>query len=161
MSEKSVKSKQAKPKRASASKASGRKGAEPSVLGSLSSTRPNRLGRRREGAEPVAAAARKPAAARTRSANGAAKPRKPAARREPAAAGSGPTAVSSGSPRLRRPAPPPQGHAVPEPERGPAGPPTGIELVTTAVQAAGEVAQIGFTVGGQILKRAVGRLPRP
>jgi len=143
MSEKSVKSKRAKPKQ---------RASEPSVLGSLPSTRPNRLGRRRDAAEP---------AARTRTAKrAAAKPPKPA-RREPAATRSAPTAVSSGSPRLRRPAPPPQGHAVPEPERAPGGPPTGIELVTTAVQAAGEVAQIGFTVGGQILKRAVGRLPRP
>jgi hypothetical protein len=33
--------------------------------------------------------------------------------------------------------------------------------VTTAVQAAGELAQIGITVGGQLLKRAAGRLPRP
>jgi hypothetical protein len=33
--------------------------------------------------------------------------------------------------------------------------------VTTVVQAAGELAQIGLTVGGQVLKRAVSRLPRP
>jgi hypothetical protein len=32
--------------------------------------------------------------------------------------------------------------------------------VTTAVQAAGELAQIGLTMSGQMLKRAVGRLPR-
>ena len=40
------------------------------------------------------------------------------------------------------------------------GRPTGVELVTTAVQAAGELAQIGLTIGGQILKRATERLPR-
>ncbi len=40
-------------------------------------------------------------------------------------------------------------------------PPTGTELVTTAIQAAGELAQIGLTVGGQVLKRAVKRLPKP
>ena len=45
-------------------------------------------------------------------------------------------------------------------ERG-ASPPTGTELVTTAIQAAGELAQIGLTVGGQVLKRAVNRLPKP
>jgi hypothetical protein len=33
--------------------------------------------------------------------------------------------------------------------------------VTTAVQAAGELAQIGFTVGRQVLKRATNRIPRP
>ena len=39
--------------------------------------------------------------------------------------------------------------------------PGGVELVTTAVQAAGELAQIGLSIGGQILKRAVKRLPKP
>jgi hypothetical protein len=39
--------------------------------------------------------------------------------------------------------------------------PTGTELVTTAVRAAGQVAQIGLAIGGQILKRAADRLPRP
>jgi hypothetical protein len=33
--------------------------------------------------------------------------------------------------------------------------------VTTAIQATGELARIGLTVGGQVLKRAVDRLPRP
>ncbi|HYM57446.1 MAG TPA: hypothetical protein VES79_05735 [Solirubrobacteraceae bacterium] len=41
------------------------------------------------------------------------------------------------------------------------GPPSGTELVTTAIQAAGELAQIGLTVGGQIIRRAVDRLPKP
>jgi hypothetical protein len=39
--------------------------------------------------------------------------------------------------------------------------PSGVELVTTAVQAAGELTQIGLTIGGQIIKRAVDRLPKP
>jgi hypothetical protein len=39
--------------------------------------------------------------------------------------------------------------------------PSGMELVTTAVQAAGELTQIGLTIGGRILKRAVDRLPKP
>ena len=33
--------------------------------------------------------------------------------------------------------------------------------MTTAIQAAGELAQIGLAVGGQVLKRAVDKLPRP
>jgi hypothetical protein len=41
------------------------------------------------------------------------------------------------------------------------GPPSGPQLVTTAIQAVGEIAQIGVTVGGQVLKRAARRLPRP
>jgi hypothetical protein len=40
-------------------------------------------------------------------------------------------------------------------------PPRGTELVTTTIQAVGELAQIGFTVGGRALKRAVDRLPKP
>jgi hypothetical protein len=39
--------------------------------------------------------------------------------------------------------------------------PSGVELATTAVRAAGEVAQLGLTVGGEVLKRVVRRLPRP
>jgi hypothetical protein len=41
------------------------------------------------------------------------------------------------------------------------GRPSGVEIVTTAVQAAGELTQIGLTIGGQIVKRAVERLPKP
>ena len=33
--------------------------------------------------------------------------------------------------------------------------------MTTAVQAAGELAQVGFTIGGQLIKRALDRVPRP
>jgi len=66
-----------------------------------------------------------------------------------------PTAVSPGSPPLRvrrvTDAPPPK----------PLAAPTGTELVTTTIRAAGELAQIGFTLGGQALKRAVDRIPRP
>ncbi len=40
-------------------------------------------------------------------------------------------------------------------------PPSGTDLVSTVVQAAGELAQVGLTVGGQILKRAVEKLPKP
>jgi hypothetical protein len=41
------------------------------------------------------------------------------------------------------------------------GRPSGVELVTTAVQAAGEITQIGLAIGGRLLKRAVDRLPKP
>ena len=94
-----------------------------SVLGGLSSSRPERLGAPRNGA----AAKRK------------AKPR--------------PKAVRAASPPLktRRTLPPPQ----------PIGAPKGTELVTTTIRAAGELTQIGFTLTGQILKRAVDRIPRP
>jgi hypothetical protein len=66
-----------------------------------------------------------------------------------------PKPVSKVSPALERPA------APPPPPQPAAQPPRGTELITTAVQATGELAKIGLTIGGQILKRAAGRLPRP
>ena len=39
--------------------------------------------------------------------------------------------------------------------------PRGTELVTTTIQAVGELAQLGLTMSGRVLKRAVDRLPRP
>jgi len=41
------------------------------------------------------------------------------------------------------------------------GRPSGVELATTAVKAAGEVAQLRIAIGGHVLKRVVDRLPRP
>ena len=46
----------------------------------------------------------------------------------------------------------------PSPE---SGRPSGVELAATAVKAAGEVAQLGLTIGGQVLKRVADRLPKP
>jgi hypothetical protein len=39
--------------------------------------------------------------------------------------------------------------------------PRGTDLIGTAVQAAGELAQIGIAAGGRALKSAIQRLPRP
>jgi hypothetical protein len=36
-----------------------------------------------------------------------------------------------------------------------------VELAATAVKAAGEVAHLGVTIGGEVLKQVVKRLPRP
>jgi hypothetical protein len=106
----------------------------PSVLGTLPASRPERIGRPR-GSKAVA------------------KPR-PEAKAKPRATAR-PAAVSPGSPPLRvrrvTDGPPPK----------PLPAPTGTELVTTTIRAAGELAQIGFTLGGQALKRAVDRIPRP
>ena len=41
------------------------------------------------------------------------------------------------------------------------GRPSGVQLAATAVRAAGEVAQLGVTLGGELLKGVVKRLPRP
>lgn len=48
----------------------------------------------------------------------------------------------------------------PPPER-PSGPLSGGELVGTVVQAAGELGQIGLTLGAQAVKNAVKKLPKP
>ncbi|HET6548987.1 MAG TPA: hypothetical protein VFG79_11045 [Solirubrobacter sp.] len=77
---------------------------------------------------------------------------KPAPKRRAAAA----------KPRPVRPAAPPlRARRAAEPPPQPLGAPKGTELVTTTIRAAGELAQIGFTVGGRVLKRAVDRIPRP
>jgi hypothetical protein len=134
MSQKSAKKKTKKATRASA---------DPSVLGSLRSTRPTRLGGdRRVSAKPAAAAstatATKPKASKPRPAKKVAP--KPAAKAAP-------------KPAPKVPTPPPTEH--------PSGPPRGPEIVTTAVQAAGELAQIGAGLGGRLIKRAAKRIPRP
>jgi hypothetical protein len=143
MSDKSGKTK--KPKKSTA--------AQPSVLGSLPATRPDRLGRRNAAstakpAAPTAATATKP------------KPKPKATRSTAASRAATAEKAAAEKRRADRPAasppPPPQD----EPRRV-TGPPRGPELVTTAIQAAGEIAHIGITVSGQVLKRAARRIPRP
>jgi hypothetical protein len=114
------------------------KPADAGVLGSLPSTRPARIGGERRTPAPT-------------------KARTTAARERPR---SKVTATRPAAPRTKaadaRTTPPPE----PAPRRAP-GPPRGTELVGTAVQAAGELAQIGLTVGRQVFKRAANRFPRP
>jgi hypothetical protein len=69
-----------------------------------------------------------------------------------------PRPVREGAPGMGRKAP---DRGRTEAEAAESGRPSGVELVTTAVQAAGELTQIGLTIGGRIIKRAVGRLPKP
>jgi hypothetical protein len=72
------------------------------------------------------------------------------------------TAPSPGPRPVREGAPGIGTHGTAADERSPeSGRPSGIELAGTAVKAAGEVAQLGITIGGHLLKRAVERLPRP
>jgi hypothetical protein len=149
MAEKSAKK---KPKKAA-------KAADASVLGALPSTRPTRLGGDRRGTTTRArAASTTPAAAQPK----AAAKKSPAAKKSSAAKATKPKAAPKAKPKAIRQPPrteaPPAGWQVPgdgdgRRDGGPA------ELVTTAVQAAGELAQIGLTVGGQILRRAANRLP--
>jgi hypothetical protein len=122
---------------------------KPDVLSSLPRTRPQRRSARRDSAatpKPKAAAKPKP------------KPR----------AAAKPKATASAAPRKRAAAPrpkavptriPPAGFAPPR-DTEERGAPSGVELVGTAVQAAGELVQIGAAIGSQALKSALGRLGR-
>ena len=120
-----------------------REGAE--VLKSLPARRPQRRSAHRGGTKPAArksAPRKKPAAPAKKPATAA---RKPAAGRRPAAVRpSEATRAASSTPGQR-----------------PAQSPEGIELVGTAIQAAGELAQLGLTLGTKALRGAVARLPRP
>jgi hypothetical protein len=128
-----------------------KKADQPGVLGSLPSTRPARLGRARPGSEDGGGTATKTPARAT-------KARATKARSKPAAAKKPRT---TSKPRSTTPPASPRRTAPQEPDGRAATPPRGLELVTTGAQAAGELARIGFTVGGQVLKRAARRLPRP
>ena len=127
------------------------------MLGSLPSTRPSRLGRRgRDSAsDTTKATAAKPA----KKAKAPAR-RKPAPEKVPTVAQAKPQrpkAVRSASQNLAEPAKKSAGQRKPAAEPAPSG----TELVTTVVQAAGELASVGLSIGGQIVKRAVERLPKP
>jgi hypothetical protein len=125
-----------------------------SVLASLSATRPQRFGRARRDVPVATVQARGPRPAKPKPARAkAAAPRRAKPLRAKPAAAHKPAAVTAGCPPLERP------KSAPPPPR-PIGHPTGAALVTTAIQATGELARIGLTVGGQVLKRAVDRLPR-
>ena len=135
------------------------------VLGNLPATRTTRVGGARSRGTATATRAKPTAAAKPRAA--ASKP-KAAAKPKPVAATPAteprtphrPRAVRAGAPALKDSTERARSEASEPLERG-SMPPTGTELVTTAIQAAGELAQIGLTVGGQVLKRAVKRLPKP
>jgi hypothetical protein len=126
------------------------------VLTSLPRTRPVRRSAKRA-ERPAAATAVKPKPkprATAAAADGAAA-RRPPAKPRPAAQRRATTGPAS------RPAPrrtvPPAGYASPsDAEDARSG-----DLLGTAVQAAGELAQIGFAVGRQALQSMLERLPKP
>ncbi len=128
-------------------------GAPESVLGSLPATRTERFGRARREVTVAKTQARGPRPAKAKPARAKA-PAPARAKTARAKSSHKPVAVRAGCPPLERP-------KVATPPPRPIGAPTGTELVTTAIRATGELARIGLTVGGQVLKRAVDRLPRP
>jgi hypothetical protein len=133
-------------------------GDEREVFGSLPKTRPQRRSAKRDrpsGAAKAAAAESKAKAA-PKAKPKAAKPRAKTTAQPRAKASAAPRAKASGAPP--KASVPPAGYATPRPDEGV---PHGAQLVTTAVQAAGELAQIGISAGGRALKSALQRLPKP
>jgi hypothetical protein len=133
---------------------------EAGVLASLPTTRPSRLGRHNR--STVAAKAAPKAKAKSRP-KGVAKPKAAAKPRAvpsptPITDVQRPRAVRAGAKGLKSPA---KKSGAQRPVSPPENAPTGTDLVTTVVQAAGELAQVGLSIGGQVLKRAVDRLPKP
>ncbi len=103
--------------------------------------------------EPTASAA-KPTPAETP------KPKEKRAPARPRTTARKPARRSAETP-MRQPAQP---RGIPSARRAPKrkpAPATGAELVGTAVQAVGELAEIGVALGARALRNALGRLPRP
>lgn len=127
------------------------------VLKSLPRTRPQRRSSKRDAGAKRPATASKPKATTTATKKKAAAPRAKAKAKSAA-----PTPIASkrkrAGARARRM--PPAGFSPPRDTRD-QSPPSGAELIGTAIQAAGELAQIGLAVGGHALRSALGRLPKP
>jgi hypothetical protein len=130
------------------------------VLSSLPATRPQRASARRSAAARTGRAATPkdgggggPAGGPAPSA-GRRAARRPRAGAGPQGSGRRPTAVRPSAATRRARTEPAAG-------RDPARAPQGVELVETAVQAAGELAHIGFTLGTRALRGALSRIPRP
>jgi hypothetical protein len=162
----------------------------PEVLSSLPRTRPQRRSPRRAPAgqtgsaatghaKPAARAKRAAKTAPARAKTTAARPKTTAARPKTTAARPKTTAArpktTTAQPKTTTAARPktttaarPKTANTPsskppfraEPQ-GPVDPPSGAEMIEAAVQGAGELAQIGLTLGGQLLRSAIRRLPRP
>jgi hypothetical protein len=117
----------------------------PEILGSLPNTRPHRRSSKRPSARATAGSQQaanprpRPTSRPTAKRSAPARKRRTESIRQPNQPVGNPPA-----PRARRPVPV-----------------SGTELVGTIVQAAGELAEIGLSVGARTLRNAVARLPRP
>jgi hypothetical protein len=137
------------------------------VLTSLPRSRPVRRSTKRAARPDGANVAKATPTATSKAARPAAKPRAKAAPKTAAGATTKPAAkatpkprpkAAAGGPATARRKVPPAGYASPaEDDRVAAS----ADLIGTAVQAAGELAQIGFAVGRQALQSMFERLPKP
>ena len=127
------------------------------VLGALPRTRPHRRSAKRAG--PAATAPTKDPTQPTAPARPTA-PAKQAAPAKPAPAAARARARKQVSEPIRQPAQPDGTPSQPRANRIPV-PPSGAEILGTAVHAAAELAEIGLTAGARALRSAIARLPRP
>lgn len=130
---------------------SGKSG-DQDVFGSLPSSRPQRRSAKRASAS-AAKAKTTTAKPKATTAKAAAKPKPKAAAKAKAKA----EAAQRPQPKPRSTVPP-AGYATPRADEVPSG---RGDLLGTAVQAAGEIAQIGVAAGTRALSSALKRLPRP
>jgi hypothetical protein len=142
------------------------------VLTSLPRSRPQRRSSKRAGtpagegaavpteprvAKVAATAARESAGVKPKPKAKAAPKPKAAAKAKPKAAAPRPKATATPRPRPKpAPAPPRE-----EPAARRVEPPTGADVLQSAVRAAGEIAQVGVTIGRETVKGVLRRLPRP
>ena len=132
------------------------------VFGSLPSSRPQRRSTKRAprsssaDAPSTAKAAAKPKTTAKPKAKAAAKP-KTTAKPKAAAAKPRPKPKAAVPPPPRSTVPP-AGYATPRSDEEPSG---RGDLIGTAVQAAGELTQIGLAAGTRAISSALKRLPRP
>jgi hypothetical protein len=144
-----------------------RKDSDREVLTSLPRTRPVRRSAKR-GERPRAASGATPKPSPTEGAKGRRGAGKPRATAQPKASARGarPTAAGGARTTAQRPRPaprrkvPPAGYASPSDADGEQHSGS-ADLLGTAVQAACELAQIGFAVGRQALQSMLERLPKP
>lgn len=136
-----------------------------SVLGSLPHSRPHRRSEKRaaraqvdatipQSPEPPAAA--KPKSTKAQATKAAAAKATKTAAAKPKAAAPKPKATATKSTPAATATPEQREHACQPPSL-----PNGTELVSTAVKAAAELAEIGLTLGARALRIALSRLPRP
>jgi hypothetical protein len=120
------------------------------VLSSLPSARPQRRSARRDGASAKRAPAKRAAPKGAKASRGRASTAR--SRQGARTGGRRPTGVRPSAATRA---------ASSTPTTRPAEAPEGIVLVGTAIQAAGELAQLGLVLGTKALRGAVARLPRP
>ena len=116
----------------------------PEILGGLPHRRPQRRSQKRTG---TARASNGRAGADAKRPTGGSKAKHPSTRARPR------------TEPLRQPKQP--AGTPPKPESRRPAPPSGPEIVTTIVQAAAELAEIGFSASARALRDALSRLPRP